>query len=261
MRNAGQTSAREELRHIARRAMTSRGLVPDFSPQALAETNAIRGPAAAGTPSLRDLRGLPWCSIDNDDSRDLDQLTVAQPEKGAAARILVAIADVDALVKQGSAIDTHARTNTTSVYTVAEVFPMLPERLSTDLTSLGEDQDRAAVVVELVVSDDGMVTPGDVFRALVHNRAQLAYGRVAAWLDGAAAPPGRVAATRELQEQRVQDRAAQARKARRHERGALSLRSTEARAVFEGDALSDLRADDKNRAQELIEEFMVAANG
>jgi exoribonuclease-2 len=255
--------ARAELRRIARRAMVERGLLPDFTPGALAETQSLHEPRVSGAPGVRDLRALPWCSIDNDDSRDLDQLTVAQPAPGKGAiRILVAIADVDTLVARGSALDAHARTNTTSVYTVAEIFPMLPERLSTDLTSLAEDRDRLAVVIEMEVDADGAAAAGAIYRAAVCNQARLAYNGVAAWLEQGAPPPGRLAGLPALQEQlRVQDRAAQALKARRHERGALGLQSTEARPVFDGDVLSDLRADDKNRAQELIEEFMVAANG
>jgi exoribonuclease-2 len=260
---SGGGSAREELRRIARRAMVERGLAPDFTPGALAETSALREPPVQAGPGIRDLRALPWCSIDNDDSRDLDQLTVARPApRPGAARILVAIADVDALVAKGSAVDAHARTNTTSVYTVAEIFPMLPEKLSTDLTSLAEDQDRLAVVIEMDVDAEGAASPGAIYRAAVRNQAKLAYNAVAAWLEKGAPPPGRVASMPVLQEQlRTQDRAAQALKSRRHERGALGLQSTEARPVFDGDVLSDLRADDKNRAQELIEEFMVAANG
>jgi exoribonuclease-2 len=254
--------ARAELRRIAERAMRERGLLPDFSPAALAEARAMTSAPRASEPSVRDLRGLPWCSIDNDDSRDLDQLTVAQPASAGATRILVAVADVDAAVHAGSAIDDHARTNTTSVYTPAAIFPMLPERLSTDLTSLNPDQDRLAVVVDMAVDAGGRVTASEVYRATVHSRAQLAYNGVAAWLEGAAPAPPRVPAVPGLDEQlRVQDRAAQAMKALRQERGALRLQTIEARAVFEGDALADLRAEEKNRAQELIEEFMIAANG
>ena len=177
--------SQSELRGIARRAMIQRGLLPDFSPAVLAETEAIGGAAAATGPSIRDLRGLPWVSIDNDDSRDLDQLSVAEPLAGGAVKILVAIADVDASVRSGSAIDGHARTNTTSVYTAAEIFPMLPERLSTDLTSLGEGQERLAIVIEMTIGADGAVTASDVYRAVVLNRAKLAYDGVAA---GSTAP-------------------------------------------------------------------------
>src|SRR6187455_1816006 len=146
---------RSELKRIARRAMLQRGLLPDFSPAVLAETDAVRGAAAETDPAIRDLRGLLWCSIDNDDSRDLDQLSVAELRPDGSTRLLVAIADVDALVPLRSAIDRHAALNTTSVYTAARIYPMLPERLSTDLTSLVQDEDRLAVVVELVVTAKG----------------------------------------------------------------------------------------------------------
>ncbi len=241
--------------------MVARGLLPGFSTAVLDETTAIAGPASAGDATVRDLRSLLWCSIDNDDSRDLDQLSVAEPLAGGLTRVLVAVADVDALVEPDSAIDAHARHNTTSVYTAAEMFPMLPLRLSTDLTSLGEDQDRVAMIVELVVTDDGSIRASDVFRAVVRNHAKLAYRAVAAWLEGGAVPE-RVRTVTGLDEQlRIQDRVAQALKRVRHERGALALETVETRAVFDGDVLMDLRPDEKNRAKELIEELMVAANG
>jgi exoribonuclease-2 len=242
--------------------MTEHGLLPDFSSAVLAETEAI-GKAAADTgSSIRDLGDLLWCSIDNDDSRDLDQLSVAVPMRDGTVKILVAVADVDALVKVGSAIDGHARANTTSVYTAAETFPMLPEKLSTDLTSLGQDQLRLAVTIEMVVTADGTVAASDVYRAVVLNRAKLAYNSVAAWLDKTAPAPPRLAAVPGLDEQlRIQDRVAQAMKTLRHHRGALSLETIETRAVFDGDLIADLRPEEKNRAKELIEDFMIAANG
>jgi exoribonuclease-2 len=241
--------------------MLERGLLPDFSPAAMAEVNAIAEPAPEAGPSIRDLRGLPWASIDNDDSRDLDQLTVAQPLPGGDVKVLVAVADVTATVQIGSAIDAHARTNTTSVYTAAQVFPMLPERLSTDLTSLGQGQERPALVMEITVAKDGSVTASDVYRAVVLNRAKLAYDSVAAWLEGGAPPPAlsRVAG---LDDQlRIQDRVAQAMGSLRHRHGALSLQTLEARPVFDGDELADLRPEEQNRAKRLIEDFMIAANG
>ena len=241
--------------------MVEAGFEPDFPPAVVAETNAMTGPPRDPDPAVRDLRGRLWCSIDNDDSRDLDQLSVSEPLAGGATRILVAVADVDAAVKKGSAIDSHAATNTTSVYTPAGVFPMLPERLSTDLTSLNQDEERLAIVVDMTVGPDGATRTSEVYRAVVLNRAQLAYDGVAAWLDGTAPAPGRLQAVSGLDEQiRVQDRAAQAMKSTRHEHGALSLESGEARAVFADGVLTDLRPDEKNRAKELIEEFMVAAN-
>ena len=157
---------RADLKQIARNAMVEKGLEPDFSRDALAELDAIRGPASpSGVPGLRDMRGRPWMSIDNDDSKDLDQLTVAEPGENGATRIFVAVADVDALVAKGTAIDAHARRNTTSVYTAAEIFPMLPEKLSTDLTSLNEGTDRLALVVEMDVANDGSLVRSDIYRA------------------------------------------------------------------------------------------------
>src|SRR5579884_1174452 len=158
------------LASIAHEAMLQRGLQPDFPPAVVSELAAIGRAAQSRAADIRDLRALPWCSIDNDDSRDLDQLTVAQD-----ARILVAVADVDALVRMNSAIDDHAAFNTTSVYTAAGVFPMLPEKLSTDLTSLGENDERMAVVVDITVDDAGEVVASDVYRASVRNHAKLAY--------------------------------------------------------------------------------------
>ncbi len=181
---------------------------------------------------------------------------------GGAVRILVAVADVDATVKKGSAIDDHARTNTTSVYTAAQVFPMLPEKLSTDLTSLGEGQRRQAVVIEMVVGADGAVDESAVYRAIVLNRAKLAYNSVAAWLDGSAPPPPKLAAVRGLDALiRLQAGTAQAMKNRRHQQGALSLETIQTQAIFNGEVLADLLPDEKNRAKELIEDFMIAANG
>src|SRR5450432_2189626 len=160
------------LQQIAHRVMLERGLEPDFSPAALTELAAIRGPAVKTAAATRDLRNLLWCSIDNDDSRDLDQLTVAEAMPDGAAKVLVAIADVDAVVKKQSALDDHARQNTTSIYTVAETFPMLPEKLSTDLTSLNLESDRLAIVIEMVVVGDGSLQSSDLYQATVRNRAK-----------------------------------------------------------------------------------------
>ena len=180
---------RSILRRIARRAMIEKGLVPDFPAPALAELDGIRGPAAPTEGSARDLRNLLWCSIDNGDSRDLDQLAVAEALPAGAVKILVAVADVDAVVQKPSALDDHARQNTTSVYTAAETFPMLPEKLSTDLTSLSFESDRRAVVIEMVFAEDGSLRASDLYQAVVRNRAKLAYDSVAAWLEGAGPMP------------------------------------------------------------------------
>jgi exoribonuclease-2 len=193
-----------DLTAIARQAMIEHGLEPDFSAearrQAEAASNAPSRPAAA----IRDLRTLPWSSIDNEDTRDLDQLTVSEPLADGGVRILVAVADVDALIATDSAIDDHARTNTTSVYTAAKIFPMLPEKFSTDLTSLREGQERLAVVIDMTVDAEGNIPASDVYRALVLNHAKLEYGSVAAWLDGNAPPPAPIAASAGIARQLIQ---------------------------------------------------------
>ena len=241
--------------------MLERGLEPDFSAAVEHELAVIRGAAEAGA-GARDLRGLPWSSIDNDDSRDLDQLTVSQRGTDGTVRILVAIADVDALVRKQSAIDAHAARNTTSVYTPAAVFPMLPTMLSNGLTSLNEDEDRLSVVVDMLFSVDGTLEGSELYPAQVRNHAKLAYRSVAAWLEGAGPAPDALVAVQGLDDNlRVQDGVAQKLAALRHRNGALSLESVEAKAVFDGDVLSDLVRDPKNRARQIIEDFMIAANG
>jgi exoribonuclease-2 len=253
---------RSDLKEIARRAMVERGLEPRFSSQVETELGHIPGPARASTAGMRNLRDLLWCSIDNDDSRDLDQLTVSENLAGGAVKLLIAVADVDAVVRKGMAIDEHARRNTTSVYTAAEIFPMLPERLSTDLTSLNDGQDRLAMVVEMTVGLDGSITGSDVYPAAVHNRARLAYDAVAAWLEGKAPAPDAVRRVAGMEEQlRVQDAAACKLRELRFEQGALDLETLQPKAIFDGEAVVALRQEEHNRARRLIEDFMIAANG
>lgn len=252
---------RHNLQAIARQAMLARGLLPDFSPEVVLEVNGLTRSAVERASAIRDLRSLLWCSIDNDDSRDLDQLTVAEPLGDGAVKILVAVADVDVLVHKGSATDAHAGHNTTSVYTEAETFPMLPLLLSTDLTSLNEDEERPAIVIEMTVRPDGSLGDSNIFRAWVLNRARLTYNSVAAWLDGRGPTPGRVATVAGLDEQlRIQDQVTQTLRMVRHRHGALSLETIEPRAVFDDGMLTDLRVEEKNRAKELIEDLMIAAN-
>jgi exoribonuclease-2 len=242
--------------------MIGRGLFPDFSREAVAELDRINAPATRTEEPIRDLRNLLWCSIDNDDSRDMDQLTVAEAMPGDKVKILVAVADVDAIVKKGSAIDEHARHNTTSVYTAGSIFPMLPEKLSTDLTSLNFNKERLAIVVEMVISADGSLEDSDIYRARVRNHAKLAYNSVSAWLEGNGSLPEAVAAVKGLKENlRLQDRAAQSMKNLRHVHGALSFETVEARPVFDGDKMRDLEVEKKNRAKNIIEDFMIGANG
>ena len=250
------------LMGIAHRAMIERGFIPDFPAQVLAQLNGIQGPAAQAGESVRDLRNLLWCSIDNDDSQDLDQLTFAEVNPDGSAKVLVAIADVDAIVMKKSAIDDYAQHNTTSVYTIAEIFPMLPEKLSTDITSLNYKADRLAIVIEMVLSVNGLLRSYDIYRAIVRNQAKLAYNSVANWLEGNGPMPQVIGTVSGLDENiRLQDRLAQKLKALRHLNGALTLETIEVHPVFIGDELKDLEIDSKNRAKEIIEDFMIAANG
>ncbi len=258
---AGRDDNLERLRGIARRVMRERDLLPEFTAEARAQAAALAGPARSRDPSVVDLRDRPWASIDNDDSLDLDQLSVANLLADGAVQVLVAIADVDAAVPKNSAIDRHAAHNTTSVYTAAQVFPMLPERLSTNLTSLAQDQDRLSIVVDMTVDPQGVVRQSRLYRAQVRNRAKLAYDGVAAWLEGTGAVPAPVAGVHGMAEQlRLQERVAAVLKQLRQTHGALSLETCEARPVFEAGLLSDLAPDAPNRAKELIEDFMIAAN-
>ena len=261
--SAHSPSGRQILWRLAQAAMRERGLLPEFSTAALRQASAFRGAAecpAAG--EVRDLRHLLWASIDNDDSRDLDQLSVAERREAGAFCVRVAIADVDALVQRGSAIDDHARHNTASVYTAGHTFTMLPERLSTDLTSLGQGEERLAVVVEMLVDPEGSVGRSELYRAMVLNRAKLAYPSVAAWLEGSAAAPPAVCAVPGMDAQlRLQDEAATAMRSRRHAHGALTLETIQTHPVFDEESLRDLLPDRKSRAQELIEDLMIAANG
>jgi exoribonuclease-2 len=260
--NTNDKQHRAILRRIARRAMLERGLLPDFSAEALAELAGIPASVVTDGERVRDLGHLLWASIDNDDSLDLDQLTVAEAMPGDQTKILVAVADVDSIVKNGSAIDDHARRNTTSVYTAAAIFPMLPDRLSTNLTSLNFDEDRQVLVIEMVIGPDGSLLASDIYRARVRNHAKLAYNSVAAWLEGRGTAPDAIAAVNGLDENlRIQDSVAQAMRNLRRLHGALSFETVEARPVFDGDEIRKLEVEKKNRATGIIEDFMIAANG
>lgn len=262
MSSANDKHHRSRLQQIAHRVMLERDLLPDFSGQVIDELSKLDETDPKLEASIRDLRDLLWCSIDNDDSNDLDQLTVAVVLPGEAVKVLVAIADVDALVKKSSAIDEHAQHNTTSIYTAAQIFPMLPEKLSYNLTSLNVDSDRLAIIVEIVLAGNGTILSSDIYRAMVRNHAKLAYNSVAAWLDGMEDMPQAVAAVPGLAENiRVQHQTAQKLKALRHIHGALDFETIEARPVFDIDEIKDLEVEKRNSAKELIEDFMIAANG
>ena len=252
---------RSDLVRIAGEVMAERGLEPEFPAAVHAQLATITGPGRDEDSRIRDLTALPWCSIDNDDSLDLDQLTACEPLAGGVVKILVAVADVDALVAKGSAIDAHAWTNTTSVYTSARVFAMLPERLSTDLTSLNPDQDRLAIVTEMVVAPDASITQATLYRATVRNHAQLAYDALSAWIEGEGELPEAAGAIAGLEQQlRTQDEVAQRLRLRRHAQGSLELETFQPRAVFDGERVVEIRQQVQNRARQLIEEFMIAAN-
>src|SRR5664279_1402415 len=234
---------RSDLAEIARRAMTEKGLNPDFPPAALVQLDGIHESADEKGPAIRDLRELPWASIDNDDSRDLDQLSVAEELPGGAVKVLIAIADVDALVKKGTPLDARAVQNTTSVYTSGGIFPMLPEKLSTDLTSLNQDVDRLSIVIEYAVNADGTLGDSNVYRAVVRNKAKLAYNAVDAWRDGRGPVPPAMAAVSGIDAQmRLQEDVSQRLRRVRYAQGALDLQTIEARAVFEGEEIRDLTA-------------------
>jgi exoribonuclease-2 len=253
---------RSDLVRIATHVMAERGLEPEFSRRVEQQLAAITGPGRDDGPDVHDLTHLLWCSIDNDDSLDLDQLTVCEPLPSGAIRLWVAIADVDALVKKDTPIDAHALLNTTSVYTSARIFPMLPDRLCTDLTSLNPAQDRLALVTEIVFNADASLAGSTVYRAQVHNRAKLAYDAVSAWIDGEADLPDAAAAVPGMEAQlRAQDALAQQLRARRHALGSLDLETFQPRALFNGEQVVDIRQQVQNRARQLIEEVMIATNG
>lgn len=253
---------RYNLATIATWAMFSRGLEPDFSPSVHEQLIGLKAPAKEASDDIRDLTTLLWCSIDNDDSRDLDQLTVSEVLPNGSVRIYVAIADVDALVKKGSAIDLHARHNTTSVYTSARIFPMLPEQLSTDLTSLNPDEIRLALINEMDFKNDGTLLRSAIYRGRVLNKAQLAYDAVSAWIEGEGELPEAAQRVHGMQVQlRTQDALAQKLRKLRHAQGALEFETFQPRALFEGDRISDIRQQIQNRARQIIEELMIATNG
>ena len=253
-----------DLQAVAKDAVRQHGFQPDFSPEVQQQLAQLRAnpPAIAAGGSVRDLRSQLWSSIDNDTSRDLDQIEVAERLSNGDIKVLIGIADVDAFVPKQSAIDQHAARETTTVYTGIRNFPMLPEELSTGKTSLLEHQDCLSVVTEFVADADGHVTSSNVYRALVRNQAQLQYNSLGAWLEGTAAAPPKVAASPDLQAQlRLQDEVAQKLRSRRYENGALDLQTNEVMPLVLNAQVVDVVKQQKNHATELIEDFMIAANG
>jgi len=256
--------AHVDLQATAKQIMIDEGFEPDFPagvPQQLAGIRA-QPPSLAATDGVRDLRGLVWSSIDNDTSKDLDQIEVAERLPGGGARVMVGISDVDAFVGKGTPIDQHAARETTTVYTGICNFPMLPEELSMSASSLLENADRPAIVIEFVVEASGAIQSSDLYRAIVRNQAQLTYNAVGGWLETNGAAPPKVAASAELQDQlKLQDQVAQALKDLRFEHGALNIDTNEVHPVVLNQQVVDVVKQEKNRATELIEDFMIAANG
>ena len=247
----------------AHAAMIEHGFQPDFPAGTDTELAAIQAhPEPPVSPGIKDLRNLLWSSIDNDTSKDLDQVEWAEKLPDGRIRVLIGVSDVDSRVAKGTLLDTHARSETTSVYTGVRVFPMLPPELSEGITSLNENEDRLAMVVEYAVDASGTVADGKAYRALVRNRAQLAYNAVGQWLEGSGPAPAKVAANADLAAQlKLQDQAAQQMQGGRFQHGALDLETIETRPVMLADEAIDIARQQKNRATSLIEEFMVAANG
>ena len=260
----GNNPSHLDLQAIAKQVMQQRGFEPDFPPQVAQQLADLKAhpPQIAANGDIRDLRNLLWSSIDNDTSRDLDQIEVAERASNGDVKIMVGIADVDTFVPKQTAIDQHAARETTTVYAGVRNFPMLPEELSTGKTSLLENQDCLSVVIEFVVDSSGTVNAPSVYRAVVRNKAQLQYNSVGAWLEGKSAAPPKVAASSDLQAQlKLQDEVAQKLKDQRFQHGALTLQSDEVQPLMLNDQVIDVVKQQKNHATELIEDFMVAANG
>lgn len=249
---------------MARQVMLENGFQPDFPPEVRQQVLQLeRAPSqVASSPDIRDLRHLLWSSIDNDTSRDLDQIEAAEKLPDGTALVRIGIADVDAFVPYASPIDQHAAHETTTVYTGVRNFPMLPEQLCTGISSLLEGNDALSVVTEFTVGSDGQVRAHSIYRAVVRNKAQLTYNGVGAWLEGRSPAPEKVAQSQDLQAQlRLQDEIAQALKNERHRHGALDIETTEVHPVVLNEKVVDLVKQEKNRATDLIEDFMIAANG
>jgi exoribonuclease-2 len=253
-----------DLQSIARQVMLQYGFQPDFSAQVQEQLAHLqRGPSPVeSAPAAKDLRALLWSSIDNDTSRDLDQIEVAERLQDGSIKVMIGIADVDAFVEKGSPIDQHAARETTTIYAGVRNFPMLPEQLSTGATSLLPNNDKLCLVTEFMVSADGQINEQNFYRAIVRNRAQLAYNSAGGWLEDRAPAPQAIAESPEMQAQiKLQDETAQLLKRERYRHGALNLETNELHPILLSDHKVGLEKQTKNRATELIEDFMIAANG
>jgi exoribonuclease-2 len=252
---------RSDLARIAVIIMKEKGLEPDFSKEVHDQLQAINTPGQDSDPNIQDLTDLLWCSLDNDDSEDLDQLTACSNLGNGSHKIYIAIADVDVLIQKDSAIDLHAKTNTASVYTSARIFPMLPEKLSTNLTSLNFNETRLALVTEMIVGPTGAIQGSTIYRAKVRNKAKLAYDAVSAWIEGKGPAPIGISSLGGMDEQlKTQDQIAQRLRIKRHQAGSLQLEIFQPKAVFEGEKIIGIAEQEHNRGRQLIEEFMIATN-
>jgi exoribonuclease-2 len=279
-----------DLAQAALDEMHAAGFKPEFGPGVAEQMAAITAKYAdlRPTPGIEDLRELGWSSIDNDTSRDLDQIEVADRVAAGGIRLRVAIGDVSAAVEKDTPIDDHAKAQTQTIYTAVKNFPMLPLELSTGLTSLNECADRLAVMMTFTVGADGALTDEKVSLAMVRNRAQLAYSRVGPWLENTAAgavdddvlslrsdsarehqadaslsgaAAGSLSPGWLVEQLKLQDEAAQALHAARVKNGALEFHKSEADPVVVDGRVIDIGEATQNRAMNLIEDLMVAVNG
>jgi VacB/RNase II family 3'-5' exoribonuclease len=263
MPNQGSGHNHIDFNSLARQSLTAHGFSPDFGPAVEQQLSELRShpPGLSAAGDVRDMRSLLWSSIDNDTSRDLDQIEYVEQQTSGEIRVMIGVADVDSYVAKGSPIDQHANEQTSTLYTGVAIFPMIPEELSTGKTSLLEGQDRLAVVVQYDVNSDGRLGATSIYRAIVNNKAQLAYPSIGAWLEGRGDAPPKVAGSQELQAQlKLQDKAAQCLRAERFRHGALTIEGNEVQPISREGEVVGIEDHERNRATELIEDFMVAAN-
>lgn len=250
-----------DLAVLSRRAMEQEDFRTGFGLDIIEEARAAKRAGLPHRKNIEDLSNLYWTSIDNTESKDLDQLEFSEPLGEGRSRLMVAIADVDSFVPHASASDDRAAHNTTSVYTGIVVYPMLYEEFSENLTSLIEGERRLAIVADLVIARDGVVESAHFKQAIVRNHFKLAYSQVGKWFTGDAANPSKKGTTEALEDQlELQVRQAGALEGLRFRSGALNLETIEARPVTDKGRVIDLVVTEQNPARELIENFMIAVN-
>ncbi|UUX93834.1 RNB domain-containing ribonuclease [Methanoplanus endosymbiosus] len=253
---------RPDLKAIARDAMKSYGFAPRFPDQVIRESENISGRIFPdNVTEAADLRHLLWSSIDNFDSKDLDQIEFCEEKDGGIINVKVAIADVDCYVPKDSATDRYAAYNTTAVYTGVETFFMIPFKLCGNISSLLPGKDCQAVVAEYDILPDGDIEHVGVYRAVVSNKAKLIYEEVGNWIEKKGSIPDDVGSIPGLKDQiLLQHKASLRLRKFRMQNGALDLETAEARPVMRGNDVSDIISMKQNEAHRIIEEFMVAAN-